>query len=53
VERSEKYRQKAEQCRRLAEAITARDDPAIAALLKLAVEWDAKALKGMKAVQTG
>jgi hypothetical protein len=37
------YRQKADQCRRLAEAITARDDPAIAALLKLAAESEAKA----------
>ena len=38
------YRQKADQCRRLAEAITARDDPAIAALLKLAAESEAKAV---------
>jgi hypothetical protein len=38
------YREKAAQCYRLAEAITARDDPAIAALLKLASEHEANAV---------
>jgi hypothetical protein len=38
------YREKAAQCHRLAEAITARDDPAIAALLKLAAEYEANAV---------
>jgi hypothetical protein len=38
------YREKAAQCHRLAKAITARDDPAIAALLKLASEYEANAV---------
>jgi hypothetical protein len=38
------FRQRADQCRRLAEAITARDDPAIASLPKLAAEYEAKAI---------
>jgi hypothetical protein len=39
------YREKAARCRRLAAAITAKDDPAIPALLEIALEWDAKAAK--------
>jgi hypothetical protein len=39
------YREKAARCRRLAAAITAPDDPAIAALLEIALEWDAKAAR--------
>jgi hypothetical protein len=34
---------KADQCRRLAAAITARDDPAVASLLALSAEFEAKA----------
>jgi len=36
---------KAQQCRRLAAVITVRDDPAIASLLALAAEFEAKASK--------
>jgi hypothetical protein len=42
---SEEYREQAERCRRFARDITSREDPAIAALLKLALEWDAKAVE--------
>ena len=38
------FRDKAAQCRRLAAAITNHNDPAIAALLALAVEFEAKAV---------
>lgn len=37
------FRAKVEQCRRMAGAITRRDDPAIDALIKLAAELEAKA----------
>jgi hypothetical protein len=36
-------RERAEQCRRLAQEITTRDDPAIKSILALAREWDEKA----------
>lgn len=45
METAVECRRKAAQCRRFAEAITARDDPAINALLALAAEWDAKAIE--------
>jgi hypothetical protein len=38
------YRLRADQCRWLAATVTVRDDPAIAALLKLAAEYEAKAV---------
>ena len=38
------FRQKAKRCRRLAEAVVNRRDPAVANLLALAVEFDVKAL---------
>jgi ADP-ribosylglycohydrolase len=38
------FREKAAQCRRLAAAITHQNDPAVAALLALAVEFEAKAV---------
>ena len=40
----EYWRERAAQCRRLANTITARDDPAIKALLALAAEFNAKAM---------
>ena len=43
------YRERAAQCRRLAAAITALDDPAIPALLEIALEWDAKAAEATRA----
>jgi hypothetical protein len=44
----DEYREKAARCRRLAAAIAAKDDPAIAALLEIALEWDAKAAKAAR-----
>jgi hypothetical protein len=38
------FREKAEQCHRLAKAIVNQTDPAVAALLALAVEFEAKAV---------
>jgi hypothetical protein len=38
------FRQKAEQCRRLAKALVNQHDPAVANLLALAVEFEAKAV---------
>jgi hypothetical protein len=40
---ADEYRQRADACRWLAELITARGDPVIAALLKLAADYEAKA----------
>lgn len=37
------YRQKAEQCRRLADSLNDRDDPAVTLLLGIADEFDADA----------
>ena len=44
AEDADYFREKAAQCRRLAAAITNQDDPAVAALLALAVEFEAKAV---------
>jgi hypothetical protein len=38
------FRQKAEQCRRLANGLVYQNDPAVASLLALAVEFEAKAV---------
>ena len=38
------FRQKAEQCRRLAEAVANPHDPVVANLLAMAVEFEAKAV---------
>jgi hypothetical protein len=38
------FRQKAEQCRRLADAVPNQKDPVVASLLALAVEFEAKAV---------
>jgi hypothetical protein len=43
MDRSTYFFAKAEQCRRLAATITARDDPAIATFLALAAEFETKA----------
>lgn len=44
AETADYFRQKAEQCRRLAAAVVNQKDPAVAALLALAVEFEAKAV---------
>jgi len=44
LETADYYRQKAAQCRRLAGALINQDDPVVAALLALAVEFEAKAV---------
>jgi hypothetical protein len=44
TEDADYFREKAAQCRRLAAAITNQNDPAVAALLALAVEFEAKAV---------
>jgi hypothetical protein len=44
VETAEYFRQKAAQCRRLAEGIANQNDPVVASLLALAVEFEAKAV---------
>jgi hypothetical protein len=44
TEDADYFREKAAQCRRLAAAITHQNDPAVAALLALAVEFEAKAV---------
>lgn len=42
---AEECRGRASRCRRMAAAITAHNDPAIAPLSELAAEWEAKAAK--------
>lgn len=49
VARAKYFREKAAQCRRLANSITARDDPTEAALLSLAAEFEATA-QGVEAM---
>jgi len=44
LETADYYRQKAAQCRRLADSIVNQGDPAVAALLALAVEFESKAV---------
>jgi hypothetical protein len=44
MEDADYFRQKAEQCRRLASGLFNQQDPAIASLLALAVEFEAKAV---------
>jgi len=44
TETADYFRQKAAQCRRLSAAIISQKDPAVAALLALAVEFEAKAV---------
>ena len=44
AETADYFRQKAAQCRRLAQGIVRQDDPAVASLLALAVEFEAKAV---------
>ena len=44
TEDADYFREKAAQCRRLAAAVADQDDPAVAALLALAVEFEAKAV---------
>jgi hypothetical protein len=44
MEDADCFRQKAEQCRRLASGLLNDKDPAVAALLALAVEFEAKAV---------
>ena len=44
MEDADYFRQKAEQCRRLANGLFDQDDPAVASLLALAVEFEAKAV---------
>ena len=44
MEDADSFRHKAEQCRRLAGAILNQHDPAVANLLALAVEFEAKAV---------
>ena len=44
TETAEYFRQKAEQCRRLAAAVANQRDPVVANLLALAVEFEAKAV---------
>jgi hypothetical protein len=41
MEDADYFRQKAERCRRLAEAVVNRRDPVVATLLALAVEFEA------------
>lgn len=48
METAEECRQKAAQCRRLAKAIMTPEDPSAAELLKLAAEWEAKAIAAEK-----
>ena len=48
VETADYFRQKAAQCRRLAEGIINEKDPAVASLLALAVEFEAKGLGRLK-----
>jgi hypothetical protein len=43
VQSASYFREKAEQCRRLAQAILSRNDPTQASLLVLAAEFDAQA----------
>jgi hypothetical protein len=45
MDRSTYFFAKAEQCRRLAASITARNDPAVASLLALSAEFEAKAVE--------
>ena len=44
AEDADYFREKAAQCRRLAAAVSDQHDPAVAALLALAVEFEAKAV---------
>ena len=44
AENADYFRQKAAQCRRLADGIVNKNDPAVASLLALAVEFEAKAV---------
>jgi hypothetical protein len=44
MEDAEYFRHKAEQCRRLATSIVNQNDPAVARLMALAVEFEAKAV---------
>jgi hypothetical protein len=44
AESADYFRKKAEQCRRLAGSISNSNDPAVASLLALAVEFEAKAV---------
>ena len=44
MEDADYFRQKAEQCHRLASGLFKQDDPAVASLLALAVEFEAKAV---------
>jgi hypothetical protein len=44
MEDADYFRQKAEQCRRLADAVPNQKDPVVASLLALAVEFEAKAV---------
>ena len=44
MEDAEYFRHKAEQCRRLATSIVNQSDPAVARLMALAVEFEAKAV---------
>jgi hypothetical protein len=43
VENAEFFRRKAQQCRRLAASLTNQTDPAVARMLALAAEFDARA----------
>lgn len=44
METADYFRQKAEQCRRLAKAVVNSNDPVVANLLALAVEFESKAV---------
>jgi hypothetical protein len=44
MENADYYRQKAAQCRRLADALINQDDPVVAAMLALAMEFETKAV---------
>jgi hypothetical protein len=44
MESADDFRQRAEQCRRLAGAVPNQKDPVVASLLALAVEFEAKAV---------
>jgi hypothetical protein len=45
MQSADEFRAQAERCRRVARSISDRDDPIVARLLALAIEYDAKALE--------
>jgi hypothetical protein len=53
MQSADEFRAQAERCRRVARSISDRDDPIVARLFALAIEYDAKALEMAAADNSG